>query len=406
MFTYKSAILSICLSLFIYLEYFLNIQANQYDIIIRLFNTTFVLFGYYLLFKLSKKELFLSGFFIGILWFWWIGYSFIYYELSYLIPIIIIGIGFVYAVLFYIIGISNNIYFKISYIFILSYIEPFGFNWFKIELPLINSFLGSSKLEFLLLLIVTAVLVTFIHKYIKQTILFYISAIICLIYFNTTTQHHTEKPNIKIYQYQTNIAQDKKWKKAYKVNIIENNLKHIDLAIKNNYDLIILPETAFPLVLNHQYNLQNTLMKKSQKISILTGSLYEKDKLFYNSTYLYQNGIEKVAHKVVLVPFGEAVPLPQKIRDWINNTFYNGAKDYKTADTPTTFTIKGVKFRSAICYEATTDKIYENLDTNYAIAISNNAWFTPSHQPTLQKLLLKYFENKYNITILSVTNQG
>jgi len=65
-----------------------------------------------------------------------------------------------------------------------------------------------------------------------------------------------------------------------------------------------------------------------------------------------------------------------------------------------------VKFRNAICYEATTNKIFNNLDTKYMIAISNNAWFSPSIQPTLQKLLFKYYENKYNVKIFSVTNKG
>ena len=121
---------------------------------------------------------------------------------------------------------------------------------------------------------------------------------------------------------------------------------------------------------------------------------------------MFDKGDIKVAHKVVLVPFGEAVPLPAKIRDIINDTFYGGAKDYETAKEATTFTIKGEKFRNAICYEATTDKVYENLDTNYVIATSNNAWFTPSIEPTLQKLLLKYYAKKYNLVIYSVTNKS
>ena len=163
--------------------------------------------------------------------------------------------------------------------------------------------------------------------------------------------------------------------KSIQKKIIEDNIIAIKNAIDEKQDLIILPETAFPLVLNKTENLKALLLNLSNDISIVTGSLYAKDGLYYNSTYHFENGNVEVAHKVVLVPFGEAVPMPEKIRNLINDIFYNGAQDYETAKEPTSFTIKGKKFRNAICYEATTDAIYKNLDTPYVIVTSNNAWF-------------------------------
>jgi len=397
MFTYKSILLSIFLSSFIYLEYF-NISIKAVD-------TFFILSSFILLFQLSKKELFSSGFLIGILWFWWIGYSFIHYQLSYLVPIVIVSIATIYGLIFYFIGYFKNIYLKIFYIFSISFIEPFQFNWFKIELPLINSYLGTSKIEFLILLIITALFVKYKDIYTKLSISCYMLIIIALYFYNLSSQVIINKPNLKIYEYQTSINQDIKWDKKYQKEIINDNLNAIKNAIEMKYDLIILPETVFPLILNHQENIMNELLNYSNKISIVLGSLYEENGKYYNSTYLFNNNYMKVAHKVVLVPFGEAVPFPQKIRDWVNNTFYNGAQDYMTASKPTTFNINGIKFRNAICYEATTDDIYTNLDTNYVIAISNNAWFTPSHQPTLQKLLMKYYSNKYNVLIFNVMNK-
>ena len=200
----------------------------------------------------------------------------------------------------------------------------------------------------------------------------------------------------------TSIPQDIKWNKKYLTQIININFKIIDKAIKQKYDLIILPESSFPLLLNKNERLLKTLRLKSKNISIVLGSLYKEKNSFYNSTYLFQNGNMQVAHKVVLIPFGEAVPLPEKLKNFINDTFYNKAKDYQCAKTPTDFNIKGITFRNAICYEATTDEIFKDLAGNYLIAISNNAWFTPSIQPTLQKLLLKYYSNKYHVKIFSV----
>ncbi|MEA3354606.1 MAG: apolipoprotein N-acyltransferase [Campylobacterota bacterium] len=401
MFTLKSLITALFLSLFIYLEY-LNLTSY-------LLNTLFIIIAFCNIFVLSKKELFLTGFLTSILWFWWIGYSFIYYDLIYLIPAVLIGIGVVYGVLFYIIGLLNNIFYKLIYIFLLSFLEPFGFNWFKFELPFVYSYIGSSKIEFFVFITTTAFFIFIKQKEkLNIAIITYIIPIMLLIYYNSTNLANKLNTNsgLKILMNETNIDQDKKWKIEYKSEIVEKNFQDINKAVANGYEIIIFPETSFPLVLNSNGEIKNRLIQRSYDISIVLGSLYEKEGLYYNSTYMFQKGKMEVAHKVVLVPFGEAVPMPEKIRNWINDMFYDGAKDYEVAESPTTFNIKGTKFRNAICYEATTDIIYDNIDTNFVIATSNNAWFTPSIEPSLQKILLQYYANKYDLTIYSVTNKS
>lgn len=397
MFTYKSILTAVFFSYFIY--------SNYLGLDVKFINTIFAIMGIYFLFVLNKKELFLSGFLIAIFWFWWVGYSFIYYGLEYLIPLILLGVGLIYGVLFYFIGYFNNLYYKIGYIFALSFINPFGFNWFKLELPFINTYLGTSKVEYLIILLSVAFYFNYKDQYKVKSISAFFVVLLSLYFYNYMNQTVIEKPSLKIKEYQTKIEQSTKWNKRYKEKIVQDNLIAIQNAISEEFDLIIMPETAFPLVLNKTHGLETKLLELSYEISIVTGSLYEKDGLYYNSTYLYQKGKVEVAHKVVLVPFGEAIPLPEKIRNFINDIFYNGAKDYETAKEPSTFTIKGVKFRNAICYEATTDDVYKNLDTPYVIVTSNNAWFAPSIQPTLQNLLMKYYKNKYNLHYFNVTNE-
>ena len=396
MFTTKSLLTIVFFSFFLYSDHF---GINLY-----LINTLFALMAIASLYLLKKNELFVSGFFISIIWFWWVGYSFIYYELTFLIPIILISIGILYGILFYLIGLSQNIFYRIGSIFLLSFIDPFGFNWFKFELPFINSYFGTSKIEFFIILISIGFFLEYRDRYQKQSYVM-LFLVCCTLYgYKYFTMDIVVKPKIDIVQHQTNIEQTKKWDKRYKQKIVQDNLLAIEKAINDKKDLIILPETAFPLVLNRVHGVNAKLLELSYDVSIVTGSLYEKEGLLYNSTYFYERGNVKVAHKVVLVPFGEAIPLPEKIRNLINDIFYNGAKDYETAKEPTTFTIKGVKFRNAICYEATTDEIYKNIDTPYVIVTSNNAWFSPSIQPTLQNLLMKYYKNKYNLHYFSVSN--
>ena len=331
-----------------------------------------------------------------MLWFWWFSYSFSFYNVAYLVPFMLLFIAFGYGSIFYLIGIVDNIYYKSIAFFALSFISPFGFNWLKPELIFINSYLDTSKIAFLIIIISIALCIRYKNYYFLLLLIFTIN-------YNKS---EILKPNLNIYMPQYNVDQNFKWNKKQQSNIIIDNFKNIDYAIKNNYDLIVLPETAFPLALNKYEKLTSILREKSKKISIISGALEQKNGQMYNSTYFFDNNKTQIANKMVLVPFGEAVPLPKIFRDLINNIIYDGADDYEVALYPTTFNIKGTKFRNAICYEATTNKIYQNLDTPYVIVTSNNAWFTPSIEPTLQNMLLKYYANKYNLFIFHSANSS
>ncbi|MEA2092338.1 MAG: apolipoprotein N-acyltransferase, partial [Campylobacterota bacterium] len=135
----------------------------------------------------------------------------------------------------------------------------------------------------------------------------------------------------------------------------------------------------------------------------VAGSLFRDKDRSYNVTYMFQNGEYKMAKKLILVPFGEYIPLPKFAQKFINDMFFAGQADFLTAKEPTDFIIKGVKFRNAICYEATCQEIYEG-EVDFVIATSNNAWFAPSIEPTIQKLLMRYYARKNGVTIYHSAN--
>ena len=188
-------------------------------------------------------------------------------------------------------------------------------------------------------------------------------------------------------------------------NIIKENFKLIDEAIKNRYDMIILSEAQFPVYLNIEPILLERLKNKSKKIIILTGGLRYENKKFYNSSYLFQNGKMQITNKVILVPFGEKIPLPKFIADFLNDIFFEGAEDFIIAEKPIDFLINGYKFRNAICFEATKDELFIN-NPKFMIAISNNARFQPSIETTLQNQLLKFYARKYKTIIYHSANYG
>ena len=389
-FIIKGLISSILLSSFIYLSYF-NIE-------IKILNTILALLAIYFLLIIPKKALLISGFFTGILWCWWMAVSLQYYDLVYLTPIILICIGIVFGLIFYFFALFDRLTFRILTIFAFTFFAPFGFNWMKFELLFIDSYIGIDKLSFIL------VLVSF--YFIIKLKRFKILGIIPLLFaLSFPKGQYIQNPNAKIYMPQMNVNQDLRWDKQYRSTLEQQNFDEINNAINQQKDLVVLPETAFTSALNRNDNLLQKLKELSFKIDIITGALYIEDNQIYNASYHFTKGQIQIAKKVVLVPFGEEIPFPKFLVDLINKVFYNGAQDYSKASEPTDFVIKGEKFRNAICYEATTDKIFENLgNTEYMVAISNNAWFTPSIEPTLQHLLLKYYSKKYNVNIYHIAN--
>ena len=364
----------------------------------KIVNTVLGLFAIYFLLVIPKRALFITGFLTGVLWCNWMAVSLQYYDLSYLSPVILIGIGLVYGLIFYLFALYDRLTFRILTIFAFTFFAPFGFNWMKFELLFVDSYIGTSKQDFLLILFAFYLIIK-----LKQ---YKILGLIPIFFaISLPKGEFIDNPIAKIHMPQMYVNQDLKWQKEYRETLNEKNYEEILKAIEEKKDLVVLPETAFTIVLNRNAENLERLTDLSKEIDIITGALYVEDNQIYNASYHFSKGNIQVAKKVVLVPFGEEIPLPKYFVDLINKVFYNGAQDYAKASAPTDFIIKDEKFRNAICYEGTTDKIFENLgDTKYMIMISNNAWFTPSIEPTLQHLLLKYYSKKYGVTIFHVVN--
>ncbi|MDD2357456.1 MAG: apolipoprotein N-acyltransferase [Thiovulaceae bacterium] len=388
---FVAVITAVFFSAFIYFAHF--------NITCKLCDSLFALAAFASLLYAPKRVVFLSGFFIGLFWFYWIGYSFKYYGMSPSVePFIAFGFGLVYTLFFGTLAITNKVYLRAFILFGLSYVAPFGFNWMKIELLFINSYFGTTKLD-LALILVALTLPAFLHGKFKYLPLLIVSLALSLSHPILTP------PPLKIDLIATHLGQAEKWDPNNLQYVVNLNLSYIDDAITQGYDAVVLPESAFPMFLNESPMLLEYLSEKSKQIPIITGALINEDGKHYNVTYHFENGKYTIAKKIVLVPFGEYVPLPKFMQKWVSDTFFGGASDFSIASSPTDFIIKGVKFRNAICFEATTDELYQNAP-HYMIATSNNGWFLPSIEPTLQNLLLKYYSQKYGTLIFHAANRA
>jgi len=383
-----------------------------------LYSALGLLFLYYLL-SASRAVWFWSGFFIGVLWFWWIGVSFYYYHLAWLIPIAILGVAIIYGFIFYAIAYLSE---KISYYFslknkslstlnsqlstlttkafgllVVSYLHPIGFDWFKPELVFVPSAFGITKWQ------LAVVLLSIVLAHWRRQPFWLFLSLAAYSHIHIHILHDDPSRTIKIIATHTTIAD--KWNPNKRTEHIRNVVDTLDKAIDEHYKVVIFPESVLPLFLNKNPALLDRLNQRSHQIDIIIGALYWDHGVHRNSTYFFHQGHYAVANKVVLVPFGEANPLPDFASRWVNRIFFDGAVDYTASAHPTDWTIRGTSYRNAICYESTSERLYADPPKRM-IVTSNNAWFVPSVEPTFQRLLLTYYVRKYGITIYHATNMS
>jgi apolipoprotein N-acyltransferase len=397
----RGLVIALLSSAFIYLNYW----GLSYPLI----NTILGVSMLYFLLQGKEKIWFISGALIGLFWFWWISLSFQHYGMIWAMPIGIVIIMLSYGILFWLIAwISQKIasflpdiytltslMVKGAGLFILSYIHPFSFDWFKPELMFVESYIGIEKWQFGIIL--TAIVLS-IWK--KQFL--YLSLIVLAYQPHLSTSGKVANDIILI---TTNTSVQDKWNESLHPEQFEALFKRIDEAIVAKKRLIILPESVFPMFLNRSQKLIDKLKEKAKEISIVTGGLYWDGNTPRNSTYIFTNNQVFIANKVLLVPFGESNPLPEFLSDWVNEVFYDGAVDYIASPNVIDYKIDGEIYRNAICFEATSERLYEGEPKNM-IVLSNNGWFTPSIEPTLQKLLLQYYSKKYGTTIYHSVNMS
>jgi len=413
----RGLLVSLFFSTFIYLDYW-GLSSS-------FINTILGLTALYLLLQEDKKVWFFSGAFIGLFWFWWIILSFKHYEMLWAIPIGLFFISLVYGLIFWLISYIAE---KISLFVVdgtskgstrgapqptslilkslgllgLSYMHPMGFDWLKPELIFIESYLGIEKWQFAIVLLGITLSIW------KKNFLFLFIIIFAYQAKQSRVNIDPIQSEIKIIAMHTTVKD--KWNKALHPKQFEKIFKHIDKAIDENKTLIILPESVFPIFLNRSQELIDKLQKKSKYISIILGGLYWDGETPRNSTYIFTNNEITVANKVLLVPFGESNPLPDFLSDWVNKVFYDDSVDYKASPNVIDYEIDGETYRNAICFEATSEKLYaKDKNENYPknmIVLSNNGWFVPSIEPTLQKLLLQYYSQKYGTIIYHAANMS
>ena len=425
------------------LPIYANLLAYHFDFYLPYLNAILALLALAAFINAPVRGRFFFGFFVGIFWFYWTGLSFRFTPQPWLGVGAVLFVACGYGLVAWFLLFFENKFFRAASLSVASFISIFGFDWFVPDALFAFSIFGVDKFSFVLIALVIAVLsVKNLGKwrFLAAFLLFF------ALDFDTAPR---DLPPLKIKIAETNVPQDAKWVRDNQAAIFSENYREIKAAIAQGYDVIVLPEVAFPIILNDVFSaaVMDKLRDLSREITIITGAMRwaavqdsaaegtpagqngrggengengrenaqgqsengaknakSTREAVYNATFAFKNGESRHADKVFLAPFGEYMPVPLFVADLFSRaTGVNVAQFDKNALTPQDLDAWGVVFRNAICYEATTRAVYADFPP-LVLMTTNNAWFAPSIEPILQLSLVKYYARRYGATVLVAAN--
>ncbi len=183
---------------------------------------------------------------------------------------------------------------------------------------------------------------------------------------------------------QGNIAQETKWSPDTAQNTINT---YMALVKQSNAQLIVLPETALPIISSRiDVSITDALTHhaKQNNGNIIVGlvELTEKTGEYFNSAFSFGISPTQSYAKNHLVPFGEYIPLKQVFgwiyRDWLNMPLSDLSRGgaYQTP-----MQLGNQQVAVNVCYEDVFgEEIIQQLPTaTLLVNISNDAWYGQSY---------------------------
>jgi apolipoprotein N-acyltransferase len=195
---------------------------------------------------------------------------------------------------------------------------------------------------------------------------------------------------IKVALVQGNIEQSTKWSPEKAQGTID---QYLSMLLTSKADLIILPETALPVIYSQlDENVKNTLLTHAKQHPLIIGLVEYKaefdEKLgeyFYSALGFGNTDGESLTQSYAknhLVPFGEFIPLKKVFgwiyRDWLNmplSDLSRGGAQQQPMH------LAGQKIGVNICYEDVFgEEIIRQLpEATMLVNISNDAWYGQSY---------------------------
>jgi apolipoprotein N-acyltransferase len=223
----------------------------------------------------------------------------------------------------------------------------------------------------------------------------------------TWTQPQGEPISVSLVQ--GNIAQGLKFQDGALVNTLETYRR---LALESRARLIVLPETAFPMLRSEVPPFLIELLRNHARQNggdMLIGSFVGNNGNYYNSVFSTGSAKEQHYHKHHLVPFGEFIPLRSLLGWFINGVLNIPMSDLGRGDTvQEPLEVAGQRIAVDICYEDVFgEEIIRSMpQATMLVNFTNDAWYGESHAAAQHNQIAQFRAMETGRMMLRATNTG
>lgn len=226
---------------------------------------------------------------------------------------------------------------------------------------------------------------------------------------------------------QGNIPQRFKWDPQYAGQIIKEYETLTREAAREETDMIIWPETAYPYLVDSEDGAPEIKkLAAGAETPVLAGVVYKDRKDFFNSAVLFSEKGKFVRkyHKIHLVPLGEYVPM-ERYLPFLRKYIDKPIGDYVKGKEYTLFPLRSLslftagekaikrsvnfyKFGVLICFEDIFPYItreFARRGADLVVNITNDAWFNAAAaEQHLQASVFRAVENR--VPVVRAANTG
>ncbi len=210
-----------------------------------------------------------------------------------------------------------------------------------------------------------------------------IALLIILLPLPSVDTSRREVPPLKVAVVQPAVPEEVKLDEERFYAYLPRYWEIMESALREEPDILFLPESAFPFTANYLYSEGEKLLSFSERTVIVTGLIDirygDSRPKPYNSVFvIHRRRVVAFYDKVRLLPFGEYVPFPFGFTKEIFGAI--GGVDYVPGDGPRCLELRELSLATPICFEISYFHLVRELAScaDLIAVLTNDAWFRDS----------------------------